>query len=137
MKKIMPGITVRDIVKSIEFYEDILGFEIIMSSPKGADIPNWVWMKNRDVEIIVQQKMEWIQCAILQITERNWLRLTPPPKFLASLGTSDTLSHCAKLPKKLRRRKKRLRIVLKILAILHPRNRNPILSTGYTRERSE
>jgi uncharacterized glyoxalase superfamily protein PhnB len=54
MISITPNLKVYDIAKSLEFYENILGFEIVMKVP---DInPVWVMLKNGNAEIMLQQK---------------------------------------------------------------------------------
>ncbi|HOU83702.1 MAG TPA: VOC family protein [Spirochaetota bacterium] len=54
MTSITPNLKINDIGKSLEFYEKILGFEIIMKVP---DVnPVWIMLKNGNAEIMLQQK---------------------------------------------------------------------------------
>lgn len=53
---ICPLLSVFDMRKSIRFYRDVLGFEMITTSPKLSDDPdhvNWAWMRLHDAELML------------------------------------------------------------------------------------
>ncbi len=54
-KKVTPNLVVRDVVKSVEFYRDVLGFELGMSVP---DTPPYVFagMQHGEVAIFLNDR---------------------------------------------------------------------------------
>lgn len=55
MKKLTPNLMVQNVNHTIRFYEEILGFEFVMSKPEEGQF-NWAMMKFGDVEIMFQTR---------------------------------------------------------------------------------
>ena len=54
MKSITPNLKVESIERSLCFYREILGFDIVMANPETS--PVWVMLKKGGAEIMLQQK---------------------------------------------------------------------------------
>ena len=54
-KKLSPNLIVEDVNKAVDFYRDILKFEIHMSVPAEGDL-KWAAMKRDHVEIMLQSR---------------------------------------------------------------------------------
>ena len=53
MKTITANLIVKDVNKSVEFYKDLLGFELVMSIPEEGPL-DWAMMKHGGAEIMFQ-----------------------------------------------------------------------------------
>ena len=53
MKKLSPNLMVDDVNRTIDFYRDVLGFELIASVPEAGTL-NWAMMKCGGVELMFQ-----------------------------------------------------------------------------------
>jgi uncharacterized glyoxalase superfamily protein PhnB len=56
LTKLTPAMTVDDINSTITFYEDVLGFETILTVPSNEQI-DWALMKCGDIEIMFHAKI--------------------------------------------------------------------------------
>jgi len=54
-KKLSPNLVVEDVNKAVDFYRDILKFELHMSVPETGDL-KWAAMKRDHVEIMLQAR---------------------------------------------------------------------------------
>lgn len=59
MQTLTPNLMVKEVADSINFYHNILGFEIIMKVPEVN--PIWAFLKKEDVTIMLQQKESLIK----------------------------------------------------------------------------
>lgn len=55
LKKLTPNLMVEDVNLAIDFYKDILGFELIMTVPEEGKF-DWAMMRNGNVEIMCQTR---------------------------------------------------------------------------------
>ncbi len=55
LKKLSPNLMVEDVNQSVEFYRDVLRFELVNSVPK-AGVFDWAMMKSGQVEIMFQSR---------------------------------------------------------------------------------
>lgn len=55
MKKLTPNLMVENVNKTVEFYKNILGFEIVMTIPEKGTF-QWAIIKNGNVEIMFQSR---------------------------------------------------------------------------------
>jgi lactoylglutathione lyase len=56
LQKITPALVVEDIKATIRFYEEMLGFELVLTVPSSENI-DWALMKCGDVEIMFHAKV--------------------------------------------------------------------------------
>ena len=71
MNKLTPNLMVEDVHRTIDFYRDVLGFELIASVPEAGTL-NWAMMKCGSVELMFQS---WSSLG----TDLPQLRKTMPP----------------------------------------------------------
>ncbi|MEA3441408.1 MAG: VOC family protein [Chloroflexota bacterium] len=55
LKKMTPNLMVEDVNRTIEFYSDVLGFELLVTVPEKGQF-NWAMMKLDDVELMFQAR---------------------------------------------------------------------------------
>ena len=55
LKKMTPNLMVEDVNKTIAFYKDILGFELLATVPETGQF-NWAMMRRDNVEIMFQAR---------------------------------------------------------------------------------
>jgi uncharacterized glyoxalase superfamily protein PhnB len=60
IKSMTPNLMVQDVNKSIDFYRDVLGFEVIATVPDSGKF-DWAWMKHGTVELMVQTMPSLVQ----------------------------------------------------------------------------
>ncbi|HEX9614883.1 MAG TPA: VOC family protein [Bacteroidota bacterium] len=53
IQSMTPNLMVQDVNRSVEFYRDVLGFEVIATVPDSGTL-NWAWMKNGTAELMFQ-----------------------------------------------------------------------------------
>ncbi len=58
-KALTPNLMVKDVNKTVDFYKNILGFELVMSVPE-TGIYNWAMMKRGNTEIMFQEQKNLI-----------------------------------------------------------------------------
>lgn len=54
MNKLTPNVMVEDVNRNIEFYRDVLGFELLATTPQETGLFDWAMMKNGSVEMMFQ-----------------------------------------------------------------------------------
>ena len=55
MKSLTPNIMVNDVNKTVDYYHNLLDFELVMSVPEKGNF-EWAMMKNGDATIMFQEK---------------------------------------------------------------------------------
>ncbi|MBC8492174.1 MAG: VOC family protein [Chloroflexi bacterium] len=55
LKKMTPNLMVEDVNRTIEFYRDVLGFELLVTVPEEGQF-DWAMMRRDDVEIMFQAR---------------------------------------------------------------------------------
>lgn len=55
-----PNLMVKDVNKSIEFYRNVLGFELVATVPDSGTF-DWAWMKHGTVELMFQTMPSLVQ----------------------------------------------------------------------------
>jgi len=55
MKKLTPNLMVTDVNKTVDFYKDVLDFEVVMTAP-ASGVFKWALMKNGTVEFMFQSQ---------------------------------------------------------------------------------
>ncbi len=55
LKKLTPNLMVEDVNRTIMFYKDVLGFEMVATVPKEGQL-DWAWMKRDAVEVMFQAR---------------------------------------------------------------------------------
>jgi uncharacterized glyoxalase superfamily protein PhnB len=55
LKKLTPNLMVEDVNRTIAFYKDILGFELLATQPESGQF-DWAMMKRNDVEMMFQAR---------------------------------------------------------------------------------
>jgi uncharacterized glyoxalase superfamily protein PhnB len=60
IKSMTPNLMVQDVNKSIDFYRNVLGFEVIATVPDSGKF-DWAWMKHGTVELMVQTMPSLVQ----------------------------------------------------------------------------
>jgi len=61
LRGLMPLIQVYDMPASLRFYRDVLGFEVVSTSPNlgGEDRYHWVWLRVGDVDLMLNTAYEF------------------------------------------------------------------------------
>jgi glyoxylase I family protein len=60
LRGLTPLIQVYDMPASLRFYRDVLGFEVLSTSPKlGEDRYHWVWLRLGDAELMLNTAYEF------------------------------------------------------------------------------
>lgn len=60
LTKLTPNLMVEDVNGTVEFYKNILGFELIMTVPEKEKF-DWAMMQNGDVEMMFQSKASLVK----------------------------------------------------------------------------
>lgn len=55
MNSLTPNLMVEDVNKTVEYYQKVLGFELVMTVPNEG-VYNWAMMKRGNVEIMFQER---------------------------------------------------------------------------------
>lgn len=55
LKQLTPNLMVEDVNETVDFYKNILGFELVISVPQEG-IFNWAMVKNGEVSLMFQEK---------------------------------------------------------------------------------
>lgn len=56
LKKLTPNIMVEDVSRTIRFYQDVLGFQLLAKVPEEG-VLDWAMLKRDDVELMVQSRL--------------------------------------------------------------------------------
>lgn len=56
MNKLVPNIMVENVKETLAFYQEVLGFTIAATSPKGEGPYDWASIKNEGVELMFQSR---------------------------------------------------------------------------------
>ncbi len=58
MKKLTPNIMAEDVSRTIQFYQDMLGFQVLAKVPEeGEGALDWAMLKRDEVELMVQSRL--------------------------------------------------------------------------------
>jgi len=60
LRKLTPNLGVEDVDRTIKFYKDILGFELVLAVPPGGST-DWAVMRCGDVEMMFQSRTSLIE----------------------------------------------------------------------------
>ena len=60
LKKLTPNLMVKDVNKTIQFYEETLGFAVIVTVPQNGEF-NWALVKCGDVDLMLQKRESLIE----------------------------------------------------------------------------
>ena len=60
MTALTPNLMVKDVNKTVAFYKDVLGFEVVMTVPETGKL-DWAWMKRDEVNVMFQSRADMSQ----------------------------------------------------------------------------
>lgn len=93
MKKLTPNLFVNDVNKTIEFYKNVLGFELVLNVPEAGQF-DWAMMKCGSVELMFQSKAS----AVKDLPEFD--KQPIGGSLLLYIDVADVVSLCNKVKEK-------------------------------------
>ena len=58
LEGLCPLLQVFDMPRSLAFYRDVLGFEVVASAPEGTDACEWAWLRHGSAELMLNTRYE-------------------------------------------------------------------------------